>query len=345
VSGSYAAPAGANRPAANLGPAASRQPSAAGERPAGLLAHLLWETVLLILTVVSVGIVLTRTEVDLNAPLWFGVAAFGLLATGFALSLRTATPNLAVAGIALLAGVVYAELAANNVSRILAGLVALLLVSFVGLVLGLVTGLSAAPAWAVSLGGLAIVEATAFGISDARGIFIPDSQAPGTAAGVLWAALFVIGSLAGGLVFLSTGVRRRFGANRRGADPTRWRSGVAAGAVVGLGGSSLLAGISGIVVTEAASGSFPISDTPRLLLAVGAALLGGVSVFGGRGGVAGTALASVLLVVLYQGLVATDSPPWMLIGGLPAAAILLGVGVSWVLERLAGPEPTPAPET
>jgi ribose/xylose/arabinose/galactoside ABC-type transport system permease subunit len=107
-----------------------------------------------------------------------------------------------------------------------------------------------------------------------------------------------------------------------------------------LGASSLLAGISGVVLVSFTgfAGIGP-GDSDRLILAVGAALLGGVSVYGRRGGIAGTALAVTMLVVINQGLLLNSAPRWVTFWLPATVAILIGVVVGRLLEALAGPEP------
>lgn len=75
------------------------------------------------------------------------------------------------------------------------------------------------------------------------------------------------------------------------------------------------------------------------LLAAGAAVLGGVSVFGGRGGIAGTVLATALLVFANLGLLQEGAPRWVTFYVPAGVAILVGVGVSRLLEGLSGPYP------
>ena len=70
--------------------------------------HLIWEAVLLALTVVA-AVVWYSQDGSRLSPLVFNIASAGLLATAFALSLRTATPNLAVVAVGALAGLTYAE--------------------------------------------------------------------------------------------------------------------------------------------------------------------------------------------------------------------------------------------
>ncbi|MEV7228289.1 hypothetical protein AB0M79_14875 [Polymorphospora sp. NPDC051019] len=299
-----------------------------------------WEAVLLLVTVIAVGVIALQVPLLRGGNYWYGVATLGLLASGFALSLRTATPNLAVVGQATLAGVVYAKLVADSGwAAVPAGLVAVLVLLVSGAFLGLVAGLTTAPGWAVSLGGLIFVQAIALAMIDGRSLAIPTSGRPGTGTTILWAVLFLVISIGGGLLWLVPKVRTLLAANRFPGDPVPgWRLTRLLGAVVGFTGSSVLAALAGIVAANQLRVVSGLVDLSQLALVVGAVLLGGVSVFGRRGGVAGTALAVVLLVAINFYLTLEGAPRWIAYGVVPALAVLGGIGIGRGLEALAGPE-------
>jgi ribose/xylose/arabinose/galactoside ABC-type transport system permease subunit len=316
-----------------------RPPSA---RPEGVSAHLGWEAILLVGVLATAVLVASNGTLFQGSMPWWRLATVGLLATGFALSLRTATPNLAVGAIAVLAGAVYAEIAQDGGSGVLAGAVAVVVALVLGLVLGAIVGLTSAPAWAVTLGGMAVAQSITLGMLDGLSIPVPRSTA-GTGMAVLWTFVFLAVSIGGGVLWLVPGVRKVLTTNRTLDDPVRYRQTNLIGALAGLGGSSALAGLSGVVVVTYL-GAANLNGGENLPYAVAAALLGGVSAFGGRGGIAGTALAVTLLVFANYGLVQTEAPGWV-VYYLPAAlAILIGVVVSRMLEARSGPfTATPPP--
>ncbi|GAA4729300.1 hypothetical protein [Phytohabitans rumicis] len=302
-----------------------------------ILPHLVWEGVLFLVLLVAVLVVTATGDLFRGSFVWFNLANVGLLASAFALSLRTATPNLAIGGIAVLTGCVYAKLTQEDWSGVLAGVAAVALALLIGLVLGVLTGLTSAPAWAVTLGGLAITQAATYGLTD--GLVLPlGSGPPGTGTAVLWTLLLLVISIGGGLLWQVPAVRAALGASRTpadlGGDKVRFQPSRLVGALVGIGGSSVLAALAGLVIVSYLAAAAPGDDGGRLLIAIGAALLGGVSVFGGRGGIAGTVLASAVLVVANHGLIQTEAPRWMTIWLISIVAILLGVLVSRTLEAL-----------
>jgi ribose/xylose/arabinose/galactoside ABC-type transport system permease subunit len=299
-----------------------------------------WEALLAVLLVVTLVLVGTQTEVLSGRGFWLALGSVGLLAAGFALSVSTATPNLAVASIAALAGMIYAKLLDADWSGLAATAAAVLGAMLFGLVLGLAAGLTAAPGWAVSLGGLAVAQAILLAFTDGRSVAI-GGLAPSSGTAALWVVLFVVLSIGGGVLWLVPAVRQTLGANRPDADAATWWPARLIGALVGFVGSSLLAGLSGIALAGYLGAAYPFGDTTRLTLAAGAVLLGGVSVFGRRGGVAGTVLAATLLLAITQALVVWDVPQWVTAWVPAALAIFIGLVVSRVLESVSRPEDPP----
>ncbi|MGN9914398.1 hypothetical protein ACTMTJ_43390 [Phytohabitans sp. LJ34] len=322
-------------PVAVAAPFAPPPPARPPARSRGLLAHVGWEAILLLLVLVTAAVVAATGTLFRGGSPWNTLGATGLLATAFALSLRTATPNLAVGAIAVLTGATYAKLTQEDVAAVLAAVVAVLVALVVGLVLGLVSGLTSAPAWAVTLGGMAVAQAVVFALLDGQTLRVAGTPG-GTGRSILWTLVFVAVSVGGGVLWQIPAVRAALGANRVQDDPVRFRSAKLMGALAGLGGSSLLAGLSGVVLVTYLGAASPVGGD-NLLIAVGAALLGGVSAFGGRGGIAGTVLATALLVFANSGLIQNDAPRWVTFY-LPAAlAILVGVVVSRLIEAISGP--------
>ncbi|WP_144127273.1 hypothetical protein [Catellatospora sichuanensis] len=306
-------------------------------RAAALFSHLGWEAVLFVLVAIAALVVGAQSDGDaFGRGLWMSLATVGLLASGFALSLRTGNPNLAVGALSALAGVVYAKLVEADWPGVLAGLTAVAIVALFCLVLGVVTGLTSAPAWAVSLGGLAVAQGVALGLADSRGVILRDGPDSAWAAWA-WAGVFVLGSISGGIAFLIKRGRRAVTVPRVDGEVPRFEVKRLLGAVAGFAGSGMLAAVSGIALVGHLGGAFP-GTGDRMLLAVAAVLLGGVSVFTYRGGVAGTVLATALLVLTDFALRLADAPSWLAFTLPAGVAILLGVAVGWVLDKIAGPE-------
>ncbi|MDG6109704.1 hypothetical protein Daura_26075 [Dactylosporangium aurantiacum] len=298
-----------------------------------LAPHLVWEAVLLLAAAgVVAGLYNVNAAVFTRGQVWAGIAILGFAACGLALSLRTATPNLAIAPVAVLAGWVFVTRVNDGASVAVAFLLAVLAAAGVGLVLALIVGLTALPAWAVTLGGGFIVSAA---VLDATGARIePLTRAARTTTGFgVWAAVFAVVSIGGAVLFAVPAVRRLLTANRPvagGDDPARWRPAKLVGALVGVTGSAVLAGVSGVLSARLTGGAM-FTDSGQLPYALAAVLLGGVSVFGRRAGVFGVVLAVVVIdgVRRWQALEGVGAAPALLTTGILA---VVGLLVVWLLE-------------
>jgi ribose/xylose/arabinose/galactoside ABC-type transport system permease subunit len=104
--------------------------------------------------------------------------------------------------------------------------------------------------------------------------------------------------------------------------------------ILALGVSSLFAGLGGVLYYAHQAGvqtaSTPVQFGPLVIAAV---LLGGTSVHGRRGGVAGTALAVCLLVLLMYYVQLRHWEVWW-VYVLAGTAALVGLAVSRLVEGL-----------
>jgi ribose/xylose/arabinose/galactoside ABC-type transport system permease subunit len=299
--------------------------------------------VLLALTLVA-AVVLYAQDGLRAVPLSYGIATTGLFATAFALSLRTATPNLAVLSIGALAGMTYGEVLGTGAPIVVAAAAALVTALLLGAGMGLVTGLLKVPAWAVSLGGIALAQAVTLALTGGSLQRIPrEAVIRSGGAGTAWLLLFLALSIGGAILWSMRAVRAALGANRVvDGEPGASFGARLVGAVVGLGGSSLIAGAAGILLTARLGAVTGVADLSQLVLVVGAVLLGGVSAFGGRGGYAGTVLAVMLLVIIQTTITVANGPRWALMV-LAALAILAGVVISRLFELIGSRTPAPRP--
>jgi ribose/xylose/arabinose/galactoside ABC-type transport system permease subunit len=291
--------------------------------------HLVWEGLLAVIAVaLLIGTAALTPHQNLTVAL-DQAGYVGLVAAGLAFSLRTGSPNLAVGSILSFSTILSAYLITEQQwSKPAAFILAILLATLIGLLLGILVAVLSVPAWAVTLGAVAVIEAIVLSIT--RNPVIP-VRFTGSYPTALWYGLFFVLSVGGGGLWLVPGVRRALGAGRSPGEPGRWtgpRAGL--GAVAGLTVSSFLAGLAAIPVLmhlQAADSS----GTSLTTVAFAAVLLGGVSIFGRRAGVFGT-LLGVTIVAIVQTLVAyNDGPFWVstLVVGLAA---LLGLGASRGIE-------------
>ncbi len=116
----------------------------------GLVVHLIWEGVLLVIAAVVTVAALASTRGATLTSVFDQVGYVGLVATGLAFSLRTGTPNLAVGSIATATGVLGAHLCTVD-GWPLWGAMAMAVAgaTVTGLIAGLLVAALSVPAWAI----------------------------------------------------------------------------------------------------------------------------------------------------------------------------------------------------
>jgi ribose/xylose/arabinose/galactoside ABC-type transport system permease subunit len=307
-----------------------------------MLVHGLWELFLLV-AVVGVGFLLYRqapgtlTGDGLRATL-LGATALGALAAGLAVALRAGAPNLAVGPVAVAAALQFGHNAGGGLLRPL--LVVIGLCAVIGAVQGIIVAGLQVPGWAVSLGVAFTVLVWSNGRAEvsAFGGYDPKGQA------YWWFGAFAAMSVAACAIGAIPAVRRAIGRFRPVADPARRRGPVAGLITVGaLVASTVLAGVAGVVMVATTRSAAPSGGFELTALALGAALLGGTSAFGRRGGVFGTVLAVSLLTVCTAYAAATDRS-WPA-AAFAAVAIGLGLAVTRLVERFGRPAVRDGDET
>lgn len=277
-----------------------------------------WEGVLALLALLGLALVLASSGGERLVDLLAQAGQLGLVAMGLSLSLRTATPNLAVGALAWLSAAFAAFASDAGMPVPLAMVLALVLAGLAGLVMSVFTMVLSAPAWAVSLGAAVVCEAIVLALLDGRTIPLPVGA---IYPGVLGFAVFAVVSVAGGLLWNRQEVRKDLGSG--------WP-----GAVLGLAGSSVLAAAGGIALLlrlgEAPPGNQGLYTT---VLALAAVLLGGTSPYGERAGVAGTVLG-VLILAVAQGLLAYHGAPVWMFMLVMGTMVMIGLGASKLLDAL-----------
>ena len=300
--------------------------------------HVLWEAVLLLATgglafwfyhSYQAGV----TGAGLRVLL-LTAATLGFLTIGLGLSLRAGAVNLAVGPIAAACAVFLAG--HTDRSLVVTIGIALALALGVGVAIGLLTVALHVPAWAASLAGSFAV--VVWLQQRAVPTHVSASYDP-TRHAFYWYGGFAALALFGGFLGLVKPVRRGLGRFRPVADPALRRGGGAAAvAFLAIVGSSLLAGLAGVLaalssnLTQVVAPGDPYVPTG---LALGAALVGGTSAYGRRGGIFGSLLAATLLVLTigYAERAGLRISPY----ALAAAAIVAGLVVTRLVETFGRP--------
>ncbi|HEX2053962.1 MAG TPA: ABC transporter permease [Actinomycetota bacterium] len=246
--------------------------------PGNIDAILVASAILIVLTVGQTYVIVTA-GIDLSLG---SVVTFASVVLGWAFGNRWGI------GAAVLAG-------------LLAGLAA-------GLLNGVIIAKGKITDFIVTLGMLSVASGAALVLSDGRPVQVQDplllDLAAGAAGPLRYMVLLavVVAVLAHVLLFhtrfgthlLATGGSAEV-ARAMGINVARIK--IAAYTI-----SGLLGGLAGVMLTARVGAAEPVAATALLLSSVAAVVLGGVSLFGGRGTVVGPVVGAVLLTALVNGL-------------------------------------------
>lgn len=338
-----------------------------------VLFQFIWEGILLLLTANALFLAYQRR--DLIFPEGTGAEALGshyttvaalvLIAAGLGLSLRLGAVNLAVPGLAALVVTTPTVFVGDD------PLIGLALAAGVAAVLaGVFTVLTAVlrlPAWLAGLATLLAIGATFPALRELDLWLNAGGVAPWSNPGGLWLFAGAVAiSIAGGLIGLLPAVRDRFSAVKTAVEGTGPRD--AKSVFTLLGGSFLallLGALAGFAPTafgaswEGAAavplvGSYSVDINASALLtpiALVVVFLAGTSPWGRRGGVFATSLAAIAvwaLILVWQSLAGPEWNPALyveLAGAMFVGLLLIGLFVSFGLDRLGRPKELPEPET
>ncbi len=101
--------------------------------------------------------------------------------------------------------------------------------------------------------------------------------------------------------------------------------------------SAMTAGIAGVLNTAIYSGGSSIAGDPMLLSSIAAVIIGGVSMFGGKGTVAGTIIGALIIAVLTTGLVMLNVQPfwqYVVVGIVVILAVLIDQARDLIVGRM-----------
>jgi ribose/xylose/arabinose/galactoside ABC-type transport system permease subunit len=300
-----------------------------------MMVHTVWELVLAAAALVVGYLLFRATSTAFGGAslriMLLQASFLGTLAVGSALALRAGAVNLAIGPAAAAAALYYGQHANDGLAGPISVVVGVCLV--VGLVIGLlVVGLQV-PGWAASLGAGLVLYLWSTRQAE---VAVPvGSYDPGKHA-IYWFAGFAALSVFGGLIGLVPAVRRAVGRFRPVGDPADRRGVVAAlVTLLCIAGSTALGGVAGVLGAATTGAATPQDGLVYTALGLGAALLGGTSAFGRRGGVLGTVFAVILMTLVMAWATATHRT-WSPIA-IAAVAIGIGLAVTRVVEYFGRP--------
>lgn len=258
-----------------------------------------------------------------------------IIAVGLTFVILIAGIDLSVGSIVAVSSVVTGILMVNiGIHPILSVLFAILVGTALGVFNGAVVAYIGLPAFVVTLGMLAIGRGLSLGITGGSTISGFPSEFLFFGQGIVfglpvptWIALII--ALCAHFVLTRTVFGRQvyfLGSNEEAAKLSGVRVKRIKIAVFAI--SSTLAAVSGVLETARLSVGQPSAGAGYELVAIGAAVIGGVSLFGGVGSILGTALGTTLLLLINNGLILLGvSPYWQQVfsGSIIIAAVALNM--------------------
>lgn len=257
-------------------------------------------------------------------------ASLGLVALGLGLSMLVREFDLSVAGIFSLAGCI--AVITGGANPWLGALLGVAAGVFSGLIQGLIMTRLKLSSVGVTLGGLLTLQGLTYVLSGNQTVNYPNmSVALGLNAP--FAQLFSVRSAVALAVFLLAALVMRY--THIGRDVIATGSDRRASRVAGLDTDQILIGVfaasgassalAGVLLSYSLGAASPVGLSDVLAPAAAAAIVGGVSVVGGRGSPAGIAAGVLTLCILRSGLSAIGVPPY--VHDLVTGGILLFIAV------------------
>ncbi|MET3934725.1 ABC transporter permease [Arthrobacter sp. OAP107] len=244
-------------------------------------------------------------------------ALVSIIAVGMSLVIVTAEIDLSVASNLALSGVI-AALAMKEIASFwpLGAVAAILCGILTGLVNGLLVARFRIPSFLVTLGMLGVARGLALMITNTSPVLVTnkdfwiifgDGTLFGISTPILWTAVVIIGGVL--VLHFSTFGRKIIatGGNALAAKYSGIKTDRVKIAVFAITGA--LAGLAGLILTARGHAARPDVAAGLELDVIAAVILGGVSLFGGRGTIFGVILGSLIIGILNNGLVLMGVSP------------------------------------
>lgn len=257
-----------------------------------------------------------------------------IMAVGMTFVIITAEIDLSVASVLALSGVVSAMSMQLTNNWFVGGVVGLATGTLVGLVNGILTTRLAIPSFLVTLGMLGVARGLAYVITDTAPVLISnetyfnvfgEGDLLGVPVPIVWTIVVLI---IGGVLLHFTTFGRKVYATGGNATAARYsgintsRIKVTAFMITGC-----LAGLAALILSARGHAARPDIAIGLELDVIAAVILGGTSLFGGRGAIIGTLIGSLIIGIMNNGLVLVGvSSSWQI--AVKGAIIILAVAFS-----------------
>jgi ribose/xylose/arabinose/galactoside ABC-type transport system permease subunit len=256
----------------------------------------------------------------------------GIISLGMTVLIVIGAIDLSVGAVAALAAIVLARFYSAGCPAVASVGIALLVGACCGLVSGLLAAKCGVPAFIATLSIMGIARGLALVVSEGRSIREVGELASFLGSGSILAVpvpilLFLVLAVVAHVFMGHTtwGLRTyAIGSNRMAA----WVSGISIEGhlIAAFVTSGLLSALAGVVVAGRLSSAQPVVGALYELDAITAVVLGGGSLSGGRGSVAGTTVGVLILGAVRNGMVLMDVSPYyhqIVLGLLLAGAVVL----------------------
>jgi len=321
--------------------------AASAAAPAGITARQVGRFALRYALVIILALFLVTLAVSNRSFLTFSnmnviliqVAANALLATGATFVILTGGIDLSVGSIVGLSGVVAALFAQNDGALTCTEAVALGVLSgaAIGAFNGLLVAFARVPPFVATLGNMTVASGLAFVASDGQPISGLSDQFLALSGTIFGLSIPVVVMIVVVVVAWIILARTKFGMHiyAVGGNPQAARvAGVnlRANRFAVYTISGLLAGVAGVILAARATAGIATNGTGYELNAIAAAVIGGISLAGGRGSIIGTVFGFLIIGVLDNGLnIINVSPFYQLI--VKGLIIIGAVFVDSVMNR------------
>ncbi len=254
-----------------------------------------------------------------------------ILGIGLTFVIISAGIDLSVGSLLALSGLITADLLVHGVPSPLAALAGIGLGTALGAVNGLVTTAGKIPPFITTLGMMLVARSIAAVYSGSTPISgLPESfrRLSGTVAGIPVFIVAVAALYAAGHFVLTRTKLGRYAYAIGGNEQASWLSGVRTAhykvALYALSGGC--AGIAAVLLTSRLNAASPLAGEMYELYAIAAAVIGGTSLMGGEGRVAGTLIGALIMGTLRNGLNLLNVPSSLegvVVGTVLVAAVIV----------------------
>lgn len=257
-----------------------------------------------------------------------------IMAVGMTFIIITAEIDLSVASVLALAGVMSAMSMQVVNNWFIGGVVGLATGTIVGLINGILTTRLAIPSFLVTLGMLGVARGLAMVVTDTAPVLISnetyfkvfgEGDLLGIPVPIVWTIVVLI---IGGVLLHFTTFGRKVFATGGNATAARYsgintsRIKITAFMITGC-----LAGLAALILSARGHAARPDIAIGLELDVIAAVILGGTSLFGGRGAIVGTLIGSLIIGIMNNGLVLVGvSSSWQI--AVKGAIIILAVAFS-----------------